>query len=122
MLAAFSVRIWLEYDKICKNKDHICLFHCINICQVPLEMFEHSAIGPVFKQLPQYPENVNARKTCAIPIFLSVTGVGRANYVTLLPIKSDVNISPPILSVPDHVIVQCFVSRNRKLGFIGKQN
>ena len=59
---------------------------------------------------------------CAIPILLSVTGVGRANYVTQMPIKSDVNISLTILSVPDHVIGQCFVSRNRKLGFIGKQN
>ena len=42
ILAAFSVQIGLEKGKICKNNDQTCLFHCINTCQVPLEVFEHS--------------------------------------------------------------------------------
>ena len=46
VLAAFSVQIGLEKDKICKNNDHTCLFHCINTCQVPREVFEHSAHRP----------------------------------------------------------------------------
>ena len=37
---------WLEKGKICKNYDHTCLFHCINTCRVPREMFEHSAYRP----------------------------------------------------------------------------
>ena len=37
VLAVFSVRVSFESGKICKNNDHICLFHCI-----PQEMFEHS--------------------------------------------------------------------------------
>ena len=35
VLAAFSVRICLEYGQICKNNDH-----GIIICQFPREMFE----------------------------------------------------------------------------------
>ena len=46
VLAVFSVRIGFELGKICKNLDHTCLFHCINTCQVPREMFEHSACRP----------------------------------------------------------------------------
>ena len=42
VLAACSVRIWLGKCKICKNNDHMGLFHCIISCQVPLEIFEHS--------------------------------------------------------------------------------
>ena len=37
----------------CKNNDQTCLFQCINICWVPRKMFEHSACGFVFKQLPR---------------------------------------------------------------------
>ena len=32
-----------QCDKICKNKDHTCLFHCINTCRFPRMMFEDSA-------------------------------------------------------------------------------
>ena len=39
----FSARFMLKSGKICKNKDHTCLFHCINTCWVPRMMFEHSA-------------------------------------------------------------------------------
>ena len=39
----FQVRFRLKSGKICKNNDHTCLFHCINICRVPRTMFEHSA-------------------------------------------------------------------------------
>ena len=39
----FSVRLMLKSDKICKNNDHTCLFHCINTCRVPRTMFKHSA-------------------------------------------------------------------------------
>ena len=49
----------LKSGKICKNNDHTCLFHCINTCRVPRTIFEH---GPVFKQLPRGPANVNAWK------------------------------------------------------------
>ena len=42
----FSVWFRLESDKICKNKDHTCLLHCINICRVPRAMFEHLALQP----------------------------------------------------------------------------
>ena len=30
----------------CKNNDHTCLFHCINICQVHWKKFEHLAFRP----------------------------------------------------------------------------
>ena len=33
----------VESGKICKNNDHTYLFHCINTCRVPQEMFDHSA-------------------------------------------------------------------------------
>ena len=46
VLAAFPVRIGLEYGKKCKNNDHTSLFHCINTCRVPDEMLEHSAYQP----------------------------------------------------------------------------
>ena len=46
VLAAFSVRIGLEKGKICKNKDHGCLFHCINICRVPRMIFEDMVYRP----------------------------------------------------------------------------
>ena len=46
MFAVFSVRIGLERGKICKNNNHTCLFHSINTCQVPQEVFEHSAYLP----------------------------------------------------------------------------
>ena len=46
----------------CKNNDQTCLFQCINICWVPRKMFEHSACGFVFKQLPRDLANVNAWK------------------------------------------------------------
>ena len=29
-----------------QNNDHTCLFQCINTCQIPREMFEHSAFRP----------------------------------------------------------------------------
>ena len=45
-----------------KNRDHTCLFHCINICRVPQKMFEHLACSSMFKQLPQDLANVNAWK------------------------------------------------------------
>ena len=54
---------WLESGKICKNNGQTCLFHFINTCQVPREMFEHSALdGLMCKQHPRDPENVIARK------------------------------------------------------------
>ena len=34
---------WDQVKYICKNNDHTCLFHCIDTCRVPPEMFEHSA-------------------------------------------------------------------------------
>ena len=39
----FSARFMFKSDKICKNNDHTCLFHCINTCGVPRKTFEHSA-------------------------------------------------------------------------------
>ena len=42
-LAVFSVGFWLVSGKLCKNNDHTYLFHCINSCRAPREMFEHSA-------------------------------------------------------------------------------
>ena len=42
----FSVRLMRKSDKICKNNDHKCLFHCINTCRVPRTMFKHSAERP----------------------------------------------------------------------------
>ena len=33
----------VEIGKICKNIDHLFLFHCINSCWVPWPMFDHSA-------------------------------------------------------------------------------
>ena len=43
VLATLSALFMLKSGKICKNNDHTCLFHCINICRVPRTMFEHSA-------------------------------------------------------------------------------
>ena len=43
VLAMFSDRFKLKSGKICRNSDHTCLFHCINTCQIPRTMFEHSA-------------------------------------------------------------------------------
>ena len=60
VLAAFSVRIGLEYGKICKNNDHTCLFHCINTCRVPRKMFEHEADRPRVQTASLGPGNVNA--------------------------------------------------------------
>ena len=60
VLAAFSMRIGLEYGKICKNNDHTCMFHCINTCRVPRMMLNTRPIGLVFKQHPRDPANVNA--------------------------------------------------------------
>ena len=53
VLATFSVRFRLKSSKICKNKDHTCLFYCINTCQVA------RTDGLVFKQLPRDSANVN---------------------------------------------------------------
>ena len=58
VLVAFSGQIWLEWEKICKNNDNTCLFHCINNCRVPREMFEHSACPPRVQTLPQDPANL----------------------------------------------------------------
>ena len=44
--ATFSALFMLKSGKICKNNDHTCLFYCINTCQVPQTMFEHSALQP----------------------------------------------------------------------------
>ena len=36
----------LNWNRVkCKNSDHTCLFHCINICRVPRKMFKHSSCG-----------------------------------------------------------------------------
>ena len=59
-LAAFSVRIWLEQGKICKNNDNICLFHCIYTGKGSWEMFEYSAYRLVFKHLAWDQVSVNA--------------------------------------------------------------
>ena len=44
--ATFSVLLMQKSGKICKNKDHTCLFYCINICRVPRTIFEQSAKRP----------------------------------------------------------------------------
>ena len=57
---AFSGAI-LNWNQVkCQNGDHTCLFHCMNVCQVPRKVFEHSACGLMFKQFPQDPANVDA--------------------------------------------------------------
>ena len=43
VISLFSVNFCLESGKICKNNDHSCLFHSVNTCRVPQEMFEDSA-------------------------------------------------------------------------------
>ena len=58
----FSV-IWLESGKICKNKYHTCLFDGINICQVPLKMFEQLLWDQV---------NVKVWKTFVVPIVVDI--------------------------------------------------
>ena len=44
--ATFSAWFMLKSGRICKNKDHTCLFHCINTCPVPLTLFEREAERP----------------------------------------------------------------------------
>ena len=40
-LSDVRVKFRLKSGKICKNNDHICLFYCIDTCQIPQTMFEH---------------------------------------------------------------------------------
>ena len=60
ILTAFTVPIWLEEGKICKNNDHTCMFHCINIFWFPPKMFEHSAYQPRVQTASSGRANVNA--------------------------------------------------------------
>ena len=44
-------------------------FHCINIRQVPWKVLKIKASGLGFQHRPSDLENVNANKTCLIPIY-----------------------------------------------------
>ena len=60
----------------CKNSNHTSLFHCINICQVPWKIFEHSACGLVLIILPRdliFVNALNAWKKCVLPILIHYT-------------------------------------------------
>ena len=48
----------------CKNSDHIRLFHCINIHQVPWKKFEHLAKAKYSNIFFMTQQNVNAEKKC----------------------------------------------------------
>ena len=65
--ATFSVRFRLESGKICKNKDHTCLFHCINTCQVPRTMFEHLAGRPRIQTASSGPGKCKCMKKMCDP-------------------------------------------------------
>ena len=54
--SVFFVGFWLESGQICKNNNHTCLFHCINTCQVPWEMFEHLAWQPLIQTASSGPD------------------------------------------------------------------
>ena len=66
-----------------QSSKHPCLFHCINICQVPRRWFEHAACGLVFKQLPLDPANVNAWKNMGDPYIRKKTNLMLARQSTV---------------------------------------
>ena len=64
----FQCGLGLKSGKICKNNDHICLFHCINTCRVPRTMFEHSAKRPCSRSFLGTRQMLMHTKKCVIPI------------------------------------------------------
>ena len=70
VLAAFSVALWLESGKYARiTITHVCLFPCINTCGFLGRCLNTWHYSPMFKQLPRDPLNVNAWKTCVVPIY-----------------------------------------------------
>ena len=41
----------LESGKICKNNDHMCLFHYVNTCRVPQKMNTQPILSHIFLSL-----------------------------------------------------------------------
>ena len=72
----FSVTL-VGIDTICKNTGNTCMFHCINSCRIPQEMFELTTLcSNSFLGTQQM---VNHEKKCVIP--------NKVNLVILIKIQ-----------------------------------
>ena len=95
---------------------HMVFFHCINTTSlVPREMFEHLAYWPHF-HFPWDLANIDAYKTCAIPIFrpreINQISIQPKNFLVCGTLSPYLILAKALESLADGIstLIQCTIS------------